>query len=72
MRLSEWLGPGIAHTILIGEYGVEIDFFEYDNGETISVSIAIDELEIGQFVRKFNNELKKSKLNYKLILKEIE
>ncbi len=28
MRLSEWLGPGIAHTILIGEYGVEIDFFE--------------------------------------------
>lgn len=28
MRLSEWLGPGIVHTILIGEYGVEIDFFE--------------------------------------------
>jgi ferrous iron transport protein B len=28
IRLSEWLGPGIAHTILIGEFGVEIDFFE--------------------------------------------
>lgn len=28
MRLSEWLGPGIMHTILIGEYGVEIDFVE--------------------------------------------
>jgi len=28
LRLSELLGPGIIHTILIGEYGVEIDFFE--------------------------------------------
>ena len=27
-RFSEWLGPGIIHTILIGEYGVEIDFVE--------------------------------------------
>jgi len=27
-RFSEWLGPGIIHTLLIGEYGVEIDFFE--------------------------------------------
>jgi ferrous iron transport protein B len=27
-RFSQWLGPGIPHTILIGEYGVEIDFFE--------------------------------------------
>ena len=27
---SEWLGPGFIHTILIGEYGVEIDFFEED------------------------------------------
>ena len=28
IRLSDWLGPGIIHTILIGEYGLEIDFFE--------------------------------------------
>ena len=27
-RLSELIGPGIIHTILIGEYGLEIDFFE--------------------------------------------
>jgi len=27
-QLSEWLGPGILHTILIGEYGVEINFIE--------------------------------------------
>ncbi len=27
-RLSDWLGPGIVHTILIGEYGVEINFIE--------------------------------------------
>ena len=26
--ISEWLGPGVVHTILIGEYGVEIDFIE--------------------------------------------
>lgn len=26
--LSRFIGPGIIHTILIGEYGVEIDFFE--------------------------------------------
>jgi ferrous iron transport protein B len=28
IRLSEWLGPGPLHTILIGEYGLEIDFVE--------------------------------------------
>lgn len=28
MRFSEWLGPGLVHTLLIGEYGVEIDFVE--------------------------------------------
>jgi ferrous iron transport protein B len=28
IKLSEWLGPGLLHTILIGEYGVEIDFVE--------------------------------------------
>ena len=27
-RFSEWLGPGIIHNLLIGEYGVEIDFVE--------------------------------------------
>jgi len=26
--LSEWLGPGFVHSLLIGEYGVEIDFVE--------------------------------------------
>ncbi|MCK5112431.1 MAG: ferrous iron transporter B [Thermoplasmatales archaeon] len=28
MRFSEWMGPGLVHTLLIGEYGVEIDFVE--------------------------------------------
>ena len=28
MRFSEWLNPGLVHTLLIGEYGVEIDFVE--------------------------------------------
>ncbi len=28
VRLSEFIGPGVIHTILIGEYGLEIDFFE--------------------------------------------
>jgi ferrous iron transport protein B len=28
LQISEWLGPGIAHTILIGEYGIEINFIE--------------------------------------------
>ena len=28
LRLSEIIGPGILHTILIGEYGLEIDFLE--------------------------------------------
>ncbi|HDN50574.1 MAG TPA: ferrous iron transporter B [Thermoplasmatales archaeon] len=27
-RLSEWLGPGILHSILIGEYGTDINFIE--------------------------------------------
>jgi ferrous iron transport protein B len=26
--LSRWLGPGVIHTILIGEYGVKIEFLE--------------------------------------------
>ncbi len=28
VRLSDIIGPGFLHTILIGEYGLEIDFFE--------------------------------------------
>jgi ferrous iron transport protein B len=28
IRLSDIIGPGFIHTILIGEYGLEIDFFE--------------------------------------------
>ena len=28
LRFSKWLGPNIFHTILIGEFGTEIDFIE--------------------------------------------
>ena len=28
VQMSEWLGPGFIHTLLIGEYGVKIDFVE--------------------------------------------
>ncbi len=27
-QMSEWLGPGFIHNLLIGEYGVEVDFVE--------------------------------------------
>ena len=27
-ELSNWLGPGFIHNLLIGQYGIEIDFFE--------------------------------------------
>jgi ferrous iron transport protein B len=28
MEFSDWLGPGIVHNLLIGEFGAEINFFE--------------------------------------------